>query len=360
VSGRVLGPRAVPIASDAVLLVALFGASAFIAKSQLAALEPELIGAAVLIDLVLTSALCHWIIGVRRGGLPAWTTVPVAAAGLAISRLVLPSTVGDAGILPLAALVAVEGATALVMLTRVPIILNAFRSARAGGAGRLIALEAGLMALGPHMAPLARWVRLELEVWGFFVFGWYLLSRVPRRMTAFTHHKDAGWSAIAGVLAMLLVVEGAVVHLWLAHSGPAAAMWIALGLHVYGFVWVVGDALALCVNRTHLLSGHNGAEAILELQVGIRARGRFPISSVVEVRTGTWDAVGPDEQLIRVSGPANVKLTFGHAVEFRRMLGAPVETKAMLLQVDDPVRFEQALTAIGRRADHRAVEVIAL
>jgi hypothetical protein len=327
-------------------LVALLSASAFIAKSQLAALEPELIGAAVLIDLVLTSAFCHWIIGVRRGGLPAWTTVPVAAAGLAISRLVLPSGVGDAGMLPLAALVAVEGATVLVMLTRVPIILGAFRLARATGAGRLSALEVGLMALGPHMAPLARWVRLELEVWGFFVFGWYLRPRVPGRTTTFTHHKDAGWSAIAGVLAMLLVVEGAVVHLWLAHSGPAAAMWVALGLHVYGFVWIVGDALALCVNRTHLLSGHNGAAPILEVQVGIRARGRFAIASIVEVQTGTWDAAGPDEQLIRVSGAANVKLVFGRPVELRRMFGGPIETKALLLQVDDPVRFYHELTAI--------------
>jgi hypothetical protein len=330
-------------------LVALFGASAFIAKSQLAALEPELIGSAILIDLVLTSALCHWIIGVRWGGLPAWTIVAVASAGLAISRIVLPSGVGDAGILPLAALVAVEGATVLLVLTRVPTILGGFRLARAAGAGRLSALEAGLLALGPHMAPLARWVRLELEIWGFFVFGWYLRSRVPRRTTAFTHHEAVGWSALAGVLAMLLVVEGAVVHLWLAHGGHTATRWTALGLHVYGFVWIVGDAWALCVNRTYLLSGQDGAEPMLELQVGIRARGRFPISSVVEVRAGTWDTAGPDEQLIRVSGAANVKLIFGRPVELRRMLRGPVETKALLLQVDDPVRFEHELTAIRTR-----------
>jgi hypothetical protein len=346
VSGRVLELRAVPIASDGALLVALFGASAFIAKSQLTALAPELIGSAVLIDLVLTSAICHWTIGVRLGGLPAWTTVPVAAAGLAISRTILPSGVGDAGTLPLAALVAVEGATLLLMVTRVATILGAFRAARATGAGRLCALEAGLVALGPHMAPLARWVRLELEVWGFFLFGWSLQARVPRLATAFSHHKDAGWSAIAGVFAVLLVVEGAVVHLWLAHTGHAAAMWIALALHVYGFVWIVGDALALCVNRTCLLSGQNGAEPILELRVGIRARGRFPILSVVEVRTGTWDAVGPDEELVRVSGSANVKLVFQRPVEFKRMLGAPVETRGLLLQVDDPDRFERELTAI--------------
>ncbi len=125
-SGRALGLRALPIASDGVLLGALFGASAFIAKSQLTALAPELVGSAVLIDLVLTSALCHWIICVRLGGFPPWTTVTVAAGGLAISRIILPSGVGDAGILPLAALVAVEGATLLLMATRVATIRGAY------------------------------------------------------------------------------------------------------------------------------------------------------------------------------------------------------------------------------------------
>jgi hypothetical protein len=58
------------------------------------------------------------------------------------------------------------------------------------------------------------------------------------------------------------------------------------------------------------------------------------------------DAAEPDEQLSRVSGAANVKLIFGRPVELRRMLRRPVETKALLLQVDDPVRFEHELNAI--------------
>ncbi|MEY2929967.1 MAG: hypothetical protein RL033_716 [Pseudomonadota bacterium] len=341
-----MGPHVVAITSDGAVLVALFGVSAFIARSHLTALAPGLIGSAVLIDLVFTSAFCHWMLGVRLGGLPPWTTVSVAAAGLAISRIILPAGVGDTGLLPLLVLVAVESATLLLMVTRVGTILGAYRAARATGAGRFCAVEAGLTALGPHLALLARWVRVELEVWAFFLFGWYLQARVPRGATAFTHYEDAGWTAIASALAVLVFGEGAVVHLWLAHSGHAAAMWLALGLHVYGFVWIVGDAMALRVKRTYLLSGQDGAEPILELQVGIRARGRFAISSIVEVRTGNWDEAGSGEQLVRVSGSANVKLLFGSPVVLRRMFGAPVETMGLLLQVDDPHRFERELTAL--------------
>ena len=338
--------RAVPIASDGALLAALFGSSALIARSQLLALRPELIGSAILVDLVLTSALCHWIVGVRWGGLPAWTTIPVAALGLALSRRILPSGVAHAGVLPLVVVVAVEGATLLLTVTRAASILGAFRAARALGTGTLDALELGFESLGPHMAPLARWFRLELGVWGYFLFGWYLRARGPRRGSDFSHHQNAGWSALAGAFALLVVVEGAVVHLWLAQSGRVAALWSAFALHVYGCVWIVGDALALAVNRTRVLSGQGGAEPILEMRVGIRARGRFPISSIVEVQVGSWDTAGPHERLVRVAGPANVRLIFERPMEFRPMFGAPVEAKGLLLQVDEPDRFQQALRAV--------------
>jgi hypothetical protein len=309
------------------------------------ALRPELVGSAVLLDLVLTSAFCHWILGVRWGGLPVWTIVPVSAAGLTVSRIVLPAGSGDARLLPLAAVVLVESAMLLLMVTRVSTLLAGFRAARATGADRLCAIEAGLIALGPGAAPLARWVRLELALWGFCFFWWCLGTRVPARATAFGHHKDAGWSMIAGVLATLLVLEAALVHSWLSHAGYTLAMWLALVLHVYGLIWLVGDALALCVNRSLLLFGEDGAEPILELRVGVRARGRFPLSSIVEVRTGSWDTPGPDEGLVNVSGPANASISFARAVEFKPMLGAPVQIKCLLLQVDDPDKFKQTLSA---------------
>lgn len=199
-------------------------------------------------------------------------------------------------------------------------------------------------------AAFADWLGLELEIWSFFLFGWFRRPRVPRRATAFTHHQDAGWSAIAAVLGMLLLVEGAVVHLWLADAGHSAALWIALALHVYGFVWITGDALALRVNRTCLLPGADGTGAVLELRVGVRARGRFPASSITQVRTGAWDNAGPEARKVGVSGPANVEITFARAMEFKPRLGAPVHIRTLLLQVDDPERFERALGDAAREA----------
>lgn len=197
-----------------------------------------------------------------------------------------------------------------------------------------------------HRARLARWVGLELEVWRFFLLGLYLRARVPARATAFTHHVAAGWSAIAGACVMLLVVEGVVVHLWLSQAGHRAAMWIALGLHGYGLVWIVGDALALSVNRTQLLAAPESGEPVLELNVGVRTRGRVPIPAIVDVQVGAWDNAGPDEQMVTVSGPANLRLRFGRPIALGRMLSAPVETRTLLLQIDEPERFQRELDAL--------------
>jgi len=337
------------MACDAACLAAILAVSLLVASSPLMARRPELVAGAISIDLVATSALCHWALGVRWGGLPAWTTVTVAAAGLGFSRVILPGDLGSAGLLPLLAVAVVEAAALALLLVRVRAVLASFRSARANGAEWLDAFEAGLLALGAGSAPLARWARLELEIWGFFIAGWFLRPRVRARALAFSHHRDAGWSAIAGALAMLVVVEGAVVHLWLTHAGYSSVAWGAFALHVYGLVWIVGDALALRVNRTCVCSEPDGAEPVLELRVGLRARARVPVAAIIDVSRGTWDAAGPDERSIVVTGPANVKITFSRAIALRPMLGAPVTTKSILLQVDDPDHFARALSALLAR-----------
>ena len=334
-----------PMACDAACLAALFGASLLVASSSLMVQAPELIAGAITIDLVLTSAVCHWLVAVRWGGSSAWTTVPVAAAGLSFSRVILPGDIRSAGLLPWLAIVLVEAAALVLLVLRARTVASSFRVARANGAERLDAFEAGLLALGPFTAPLARWTRLELAVWGFFIAGWFMRPRVCPRGLVFSHHRDAGWSAIAGALAMLVMVEGAVVHLALDQAGYSRSVWVAFALHVYGLVWVIGDALALRVLRTYLPEPSRGDDAVLELRVGLRARASIPIGAIVHVGTGSWEAAGPEERLVSVAGPANVRIALSRPTALRGMLGAPVATTAILLRVDEPGRFTRALAA---------------
>jgi hypothetical protein len=89
---------------------------------------------------------------------------------------------------------------------------------------------------------------------------------------------------------------------------------------------------------------------VLDVRVGVRARGRFALSELAEVRTGTWDQAQPGEHLLTVSGPANLRIAFRAEVELAPALRAPVRLRALLLQVDEPARLAAALSQHLRRS----------
>ncbi|HEY3497874.1 MAG TPA: hypothetical protein VGK73_24415 [Polyangiaceae bacterium] len=186
--------------------------------------------------------------------------------------------------------------------------------------------------------------RAELELLAFAVAGWFLKPRTPPGARVFTHHQEVGWSTTAAVFAALVLVEGTLVHVWLSHTGLVALTWSAFALHVVVLVWIVGDAHALRLRRSYLVASADGTTATLELRVGARARGTFPLTSIAEVSTGEWATAAPGERSVAVSGPANVKIAFRHPVELKCLLAAPVAIQGLLLQVDEPQRFARALT----------------
>lgn len=326
-----------------------------IAHSHLLASSPRLVGSALLIDLVFSAAFCQWLLGVRFGGLPAWTVIPVAAVGLALSRWSLPADVSASGALALLTVAVVEGAALVLLCVRAAALARAFRAARAQGAERLDAVEQALSAMTPFAPGAARWARLEIEVWYLAVCGPFLRPRAYADGAAFTHHREAGWSAIAIVLGLLVLAEGAAAHVWLKGAGHPVAMWIAFGVHVYTLAWISADARALSLYRTALVSSGPSRGAALEVRVGLRARAVIPLSRLVAAQLGDWEVAGPGQVLVTVSGPANVKLELSAPVELRRALGAPVTVDTVLLQVDDGRAFVRALEAARARSASSAL-----
>lgn len=192
-----------------------------------------------------------------------------------------------------------------------------------------------------------RWLKLERELWRLAFLGWR--QRPPKvaadldfGQAVFTHHRQVHWDLIAGVLSALVVIEGAVVHLWLDGAGYTVAMWLALALHVYLLVWILGDAQALRLYTTRVGSLVD-ADRIVSLRVGLRGSADIPVARIVGATPGTWDEPAPGGELVTVSGFANVSLTFDSPVEFVPMLGKPVEVSSLRVQVDDPERFVRSM-----------------
>lgn len=338
--------RWLPLVWDVLCLLAVYCFALAIVRSVLMVQSPQLLGTAVFLDLVITTAVCHWLLGVRLGGLPAWTVLPLAGVGVTAGHFMLPASVVEHGALPLALAAVVEGAALLLVALRVRTVAAGFRAARRSGADVFAAFEAGLLSLGAYAAPVARWARLELEVWFFAFTGWFSHARVPVGASGFSHHREVGWSAIAAVLVLLVMIEGTLVHLGLDSAGLPRVKWLVFAAHSYGLIWLLGDAHALRLRRT-LVSA--GAAPSLEVRVGVRAHGRFSVSEISELSTGTWDSAEPGEQLLSISGPANLRIAFRQEQQLALALRAPVPLRGLLLQVDEPVLLAAEIRAQMQR-----------
>lgn len=164
-------------------------------------------------------------------------------------------------------------------------------------------------------------------------------------MLEFTHDREVGWLPIASVLGVLFIAEGTLVHWWLAGTEQVWMTWLAGGLHLVGLVWLLVDTVALRMGRTRLTRETEPSARTLELRMGVRARGTYPLAALATVETGSWDSAPPGERLVRVVGPANVRLRFTEPMLVRSLLGRPTPVTGLLIQIDHPSDFERALSA---------------
>ena len=346
---HVLEPRlkTTAICGEVVLLAALVVFAWQVARSALLESHPQLFGYAIMVDLTATASVCHWLLGIRLGGLPRWTFIPLIALGLALSRALLPADVGATGTFALVALAVVECSALVLLVVNLRKITREVRVARASGTNGFDALEAALLQLAPSSPRLVAYARFELQLWTMFVLGWFWKRRPADGPHVFTHHKARSWFAIVGLLAFLVVVEAAALH-WILHAHPfTATKWIALALSFYGFIWLIGDLQALRVYRSSICE-KNG-QLVMDLRMGARGHADIPLSNIACVETGAWEHAGTGEELLVLYGHANVKLSFHAPNLYKPMFGGAKHIRALLTQFDDPEALKRALCASSAR-----------
>lgn len=317
-------PR-VAMGLEAVIAAVILTVSVLAARSPWFHRNPQVIGAAVAFDLVITASVVHWLMGVRVAGAPAWTVTVVAVAGAAVAGSLLPVGPGLGAVA--VGLAAVELVAGGVALTRFRTLWGAARTAREAGANRIDALERGLdAALG---APtLARAVSGELRVAWLAIWG----PLLPAPTTGFTCHREVGWFGLIGTVLALSVIEVPIGHMFVAHLGGPHLAWLVTALSVYGVVWLWGDTQALRLIRTEIGTG------TLRLRVGMRWAADIPLSEIVAVeRADDRDALD-----VSIMQP-NVRLRFAAPVRVRGLLGLERWGQTLTLTLDEPERFAAAL-----------------
>lgn len=151
-------------------------------------------------------------------------------------------------------------------------------------------------------------------------------------------------AALAAGLGLMLAVEGAVLHLWVASRSRTWA-WVITAVNVLTLLWVWREY------RAGKHATVRVRERDIEIAAGGRLRGNLPRSALAQAEAATWRSV-PDyaPDFVNAAKPLepNVILTFREPVEVRLALGVRKRLTKLGLRVSDAPRLIGTLTEVSR------------
>ena len=208
-------------------------------------------------DLTVTAGAAFWWFAVRPGHARPRALVSVVALGFAAAKLLV-------GMRALGA-VAVVGELAVLGLLAVRIrrIGRIAKAERAAGRGLPAALDAGFTAVLPAGA-VASGLATEVSLVILAITGWF---RTPP--AGWSMHRRSSYLVVIGVLAFLIGVESAVMHVVIARASPTWAI-VMTALSAYSLVWLVGQGHAVRLSPLRLV----GDDLVIER--GALARATVP------------------------------------------------------------------------------------
>ena len=173
-------------------------------------------------------------------------------------------------------------------------------------------------------------------------------------MGEFTYQSARSGSLVVG-LGLVILIETAVMHLWLGRHHPVLA-WSLTATSALAIGWLAADYQALGRGTLRI-----DVDA-LDLQVGRRSAVRVPLSAVATVVHSSWREVPatgtPDSHHYRnLMTPAtpNVLVTLVAPVMIHFAGGFVRPVRRLGLRLDDPAGFIAAFDAVHSSADAPAI-----
>lgn len=149
----------------------------------------------------------------------------------------------------------------------------------------------------------------------------------------------------------VLVIEGAVLHLWIASRSEAWA-WAITALNVATLVWLWREYRAGTRSRLSVGEQH------VEIAIGNRIRVRFARSNIASAEPATWRSVPdlPPPGYLNTAKPLepNVTLVLGEAVEAWLAFGLRRRYARIDIRVEDPTVVLAALDVPTASAQRRS------
>lgn len=264
---------------------------------------------------------------------------------IAIVELVLVFTGGISLGAATWTVVAAESLLLATTVSRLAVAARRFRNTRSTGLDRWRAVENGLAELIPQKFAHAILIEPKLVAcigaWVRDAFG-----EAAGRDESFRY--GAQLRLFVGMLVPLVLVEGAVVDFILAVTIPGSPwIWVTLGLHVYGAVWLLG-LLASMSTRPHLLT-----DTSLLIRDSIFNEVSVPYAAIVEVTQTHHLNLGrsglklePDNETATLAyGEANIEIRLDPSVPIGLPRDATSPVRTLHISADEPVAFIRSVLA---------------
>lgn len=235
------------------------------------------------------------------------------------------------------ALVVIEVVFALVAGSRMIVAARSYRAGRAAGYDSWTAAEDGLAEFVPRK--LARVMLIEPRLMAC-LGRWVTGRHNARAADAFGYHR--GLRPLLFMIIALVVVEGLVVDVLIGALWPSGPwVWIALALHVWAVIWLLGFYASLVVRPHELLPDG------LHLRDGIFAEVVVPYPAITGARAAHRTNLGRSSLKIDdatgvgllAMGDATVTLT----LDPTQPIGPAAGLSRLDITVDDPGGFLEQL-----------------
>lgn len=299
--------------------------------------NPEWVAAGMTLDLVVLVPGLYWLTCVRRRGWPGISVVPVVVVSVLLASWIVPASHRGALTIVEYAIVPLELGLVGFVAWKVRRAYLLYRSSRDRNArfDAVDAIRAAVAGVVPYPAA-ARAASYELSILYLALFGW---RAKPDRDDSrqFTCYRDSSYGILLGALMMVLILELVGVHvallLWV---GPTIA-WIVTALTLYTALWMIGDFQALRL-RPIVIEAER-----LRLRVGLRWEADVPLSAIRSVEAPDA-AAGPGLKMA-ILGEPGVSLGLTREIPVSGIYGMRRSASRVLLAVDSPERFREALAA---------------
>jgi hypothetical protein len=294
-------------------------------------LQRPVLPLAVVFDLLVGMPVLFYFLVVRRYQWPLSTVATAVGAGLALVHWLIPAAQQPLRVLQWLPVV-LEMTTLTMLAIKARRLAQAYQAAETTEVGFL---PRARLALPQVLGPAGALLVAELDMLHYAVLGWGARPPLLVEGTAFSYHRESGFGAFIGMLAGVLTIETAALHLLVSHWGPHAAGWL-LCLDVYSLLLVIAHGHAVRLSPSILTA------EVMTLRVGFIWHLSVPRSTLVAIEP-ICDAPLPDAETLTLTKllftTPNLLLTFAAPVAVAGPYGIRRTARRLAVYLDQPQQF---------------------